>query len=77
MGRGPSAFPPPADVDADEPPAPPPAQDDRDEAMANKCPGGMMDCDGDRREYAKEQYKNFEKKMTERAQQKAAEARGK
>lgn len=31
----------------------------RDEAADFKCKGGMMDCDGNRREYAKEQYNNF------------------
>jgi len=31
----------------------------RDEAADFKCKGGMMDCDGNRREYAKEQYKTF------------------
>lgn len=31
----------------------------RDEAMAFKCTGGMFDCDGDRREYAKKQYKDW------------------
>ena len=27
----------------------------RDDAMRMKCEGGMMDCDGDRREYARAQ----------------------
>ncbi len=31
----------------------------RDEAMSFKCKGGMMDCDGDRRDYARNQWKNF------------------
>jgi hypothetical protein len=31
----------------------------RDEAMQFKCRGGMMDCDGDRREYARKQTANF------------------
>ena len=31
----------------------------RDEAADFKCKGGMMDCDGDRREFAKNQTKNF------------------
>jgi hypothetical protein len=34
----------------------------RDEAMRFKCSGGMMDCDGDRREFAKKQYENFKKR---------------
>ena len=33
--------------------------DSRDEAMRMKCEGGMMDCDGDRREYAKKATENF------------------
>ena len=33
--------------------------DDRDNAMRMKCEGGMMDCDGDRREYARAQTENF------------------
>ena len=33
--------------------------DMRDDAMRMKCEGGMMDCDGDRREYAKKQAENF------------------
>jgi hypothetical protein len=37
----------------------------RDEAMNFKCKGGMMDCDGDRREFAKKQYENFKKRMDE------------
>mmetsp|Transcript_6237 Transcript_6237/g.8447 ORF Transcript_6237/g.8447 Transcript_6237/m.8447 type:complete len:179 (+) Transcript_6237:44-580(+) len=31
----------------------------RDEAMRFQCEGGMMDCDGDRREYAKSQMEAF------------------
>ncbi|KAI8463803.1 MAG: hypothetical protein J3K34DRAFT_462252 [Monoraphidium minutum] len=31
----------------------------RDEAMRNRCPGGMFDCDGDRRDYAKKQWQEF------------------
>ncbi|GMH40140.1 hypothetical protein BSKO_08044 [Bryopsis sp. KO-2023] len=31
----------------------------RDEAMEWRCKGGMFDCDGDRRDYAKKQYKDF------------------
>ena len=31
----------------------------RDEAMQFKCKGGMMDCDGDRREFARKQTENF------------------
>jgi len=34
----------------------------RDEAADFKCKGGMMDCDGNRRDYAKEQYNNFLRK---------------
>ncbi|KAK3280833.1 hypothetical protein CYMTET_11350 [Cymbomonas tetramitiformis] len=34
----------------------------RDEAAAQKCTGGMFDCDGDRREYAKKQQENFRAK---------------
>ena len=33
--------------------------DARDEAMTNKCPGGMFDCDGDRRDYAKAQFQDW------------------
>ena len=33
--------------------------DSRDDAMRMKCEGGMMDCDGDRREYAKQATENF------------------
>jgi hypothetical protein len=33
--------------------------DMRDDAMRMKCEGGMMDCDGDRREYAKAATENF------------------
>jgi len=33
--------------------------------MNFKCKGGMMDCDGDRREFAKKQYENFKKRMDE------------
>ena len=33
--------------------------DSRDDAMRMKCEGGMMDCDGDRREYARAQSENF------------------
>ena len=33
--------------------------DSRDDAMRMKCEGGMMDCDGDRRTYAKAQSANF------------------
>jgi len=40
--------------------------DDRDEAMRNKCPGGMFDCDGDRREYARNQWASFQKRMEAR-----------
>eukprot|EP00873_Tetraselmis_striata_P032918 jgi/Tetstr1/453182/TSEL_040199.t1 len=36
----------------------------RDEAMAFQCRGGMMDCDGDRRDYAKTQMDNFSKRGT-------------
>lgn len=36
---------------------------ERDESMDFKCKGGMFDCDGDRREYAKNQYKNFVNRM--------------
>jgi hypothetical protein len=36
----------------------------RDEAMQFKCKGGMMDCDGDRREYARKQADNFVAKAT-------------
>jgi hypothetical protein len=36
----------------------------RDEAMQFKCKGGMMDCDGDRREYARKQGDNFVAKAT-------------
>ena len=35
----------------------------RDEAMGFKCKGGMFDCDGDRRQFAKKQYENFKKRM--------------
>lgn len=35
----------------------------RDEAMDFKCKGGMMDCDGDRREFAKAQWDNYQKRM--------------
>lgn len=35
----------------------------RDEAMDFKCKGGMFDCTGDRRDFAKEQYKNFVARM--------------
>lgn len=31
----------------------------RDEAADFKCKGGMMDCDGDRRQFAKNQWKQF------------------
>ncbi|GBF97115.1 hypothetical protein Rsub_10126 [Raphidocelis subcapitata] len=31
----------------------------RDEAARNKCAGGMFDCDGDRREFAQKQWKDF------------------
>ena len=31
----------------------------RDEAADFKCKGGMFDCDSDRREYAKNQTRNF------------------
>ncbi len=34
----------------------------RDEAMQFKCKGGMMDCDGDRREYARAQVESFAKR---------------
>jgi hypothetical protein len=37
----------------------------RDEAMQFKCKGGMMDCDGDRREYARKQTDSFVKRVTE------------
>ena len=33
--------------------------DSRDDAMRMKCEGGMMDCNGDRREYAQKQAENF------------------
>ena len=36
----------------------------RDEAMQFKCKGGMMDCDGDRREYAKKQTEAFVKRVS-------------
>jgi len=36
---------------------------ERDENMEFQCKGGMFDCDGDRRVYAKEQYKNFVSRM--------------
>ena len=36
----------------------------RDESMQFKCRGGMMDCDGDRRAYAKKQTENFVKRVT-------------
>lgn len=35
------------------------AMEARDEAMDFKCKAGMMDCDGDRREYAKQQWADF------------------
>ena len=31
----------------------------RDDAMQFKCKGGMMDCDGDRRDYARKQTEKF------------------
>ena len=31
--------------------------------MGFKCKGGMFDCDGDRRQFAKKQYENFKKRM--------------
>ena len=31
----------------------------RDAAADFKCKGGMMDCDGDRREFAKNQWRSF------------------
>lgn len=31
----------------------------RDEAADFKCKGGMFDCDSDRRDYAKAQWKRF------------------
>ena len=34
------------------------------EAVSVKCQGGMMDCDGDRRDYAKKQMENFSKRGT-------------
>jgi hypothetical protein len=34
----------------------------RDEAANFKCKGGMMDCDGDRRAFAKKQYQDFLKR---------------
>ena len=40
----------------------------RDEAMQFQCKGGMMDCDGDRREYAKKQTENFVKRVTAAAE---------
>ena len=36
----------------------------RDEAMTFKCKGGMMDCDGDRREYARKQTESFVKRVS-------------
>mmetsp|Transcript_36021 Transcript_36021/g.102005 ORF Transcript_36021/g.102005 Transcript_36021/m.102005 type:complete len:180 (-) Transcript_36021:256-795(-) len=36
----------------------------RDEAAAYKCSGGMMDCDNNRRDYAKKQMENFKKRGT-------------
>ena len=33
--------------------------DSRDDAMRMQCEGGMMDCNGDRREYARAQSDNF------------------
>ena len=36
----------------------------RDEAMAFKCRGGMMDCDGDRREYARKQTETLAARMS-------------
>ncbi|KAL4425100.1 hypothetical protein ABPG77_010414 [Micractinium sp. CCAP 211/92] len=35
------------------------ALEQRDEAMAYQCTGGMFDCDGDRREFAKQQWADF------------------
>ena len=35
------------------------------EAASVKCKGGMMDCDGDRREYAKKQMENFASRGTD------------
>ena len=40
----------------------------RDESMQFKCRGGMMDCDGDRRAYAKKQTENFVKRVTAAAE---------
>jgi hypothetical protein len=36
----------------------------RDEAMQFKCKGGMMDCDGDRRDYARKQTESFVKRVS-------------
>lgn len=35
----------------------------RDKAMDFQCKGGMFDCTGDRRDFAKDQYKNFVARM--------------
>ncbi|KAL4431072.1 hypothetical protein ABPG75_006328 [Micractinium tetrahymenae] len=35
------------------------ALEQRDEAMAYQCTGGMFDCDGDRRDFAKKQWADF------------------
>lgn len=35
------------------------SMDQRDEAAAYKCQGGMFDCDGDRRDFAKRQWQEF------------------
>ena len=40
----------------------------RDEAMQFKCKGGMMDCDGDRRAYAKKQTEDFIARVTAAAE---------
>lgn len=37
--------------------------DRRDEAMSFKCKGGMMDCDGDRREFARNQAAGLKERL--------------
>ena len=37
--------------------------DRRDDAMSFKCKGGMMDCDGDRREFARNQAKGLKTRL--------------
>ena len=37
--------------------------DQRDEAMSFKCKGGMMDCDGDRREFARAQAQSLSERL--------------